>query len=576
MIRDLVLSRWFVGAALGLFFVVCITVSCVFLPTETYWSGDSGLKFLQTLSIHRHGSSGLLMEYPGRVFDPKEEFYPLMAPFTVRIGDRFLVRYPLAFPIICVPFYSALGHRGLYLLVALASVAALFLSERMLAPIQPRTARWALILLAFATPVFVYSVMYWEHTIGLAFAMGSLAVWTRSKTSPGPHACLISGVLIGMGAWFRAELLPFGASVFIVALAANLKAGKSRTPRDGYALLLFLAGIAFGYLPSLLIQKSVIGVWLPGRVGRATELLASAVKDPRKGYFGSAWRMRPSIVEWFFFRFSRSMRNNFLFGTVIVLFWIIWHKSWRIPHWVRIVVAMAVTGSCLAVVAYGYLYYSEAMAGLFAAVPFLCLVGLKSGKVRDRRERLYRWMMRVCCVYLFLVVVVNPANLGGRQWGPRYLMPILPVAVFKAVEVVRNRNSGLRLMFACLLVLALMMNCLAVKTVRDDKIRYREMLEFQNSEDVEALVFEGKPLRWGPQQIARVYLDKLMFLPRDQAHSAKLVAGMRNEVQCFSYSRMRTDMPLGFEGYELADHAEFGPIEVFIFQYPLPHFTEKV
>jgi hypothetical protein len=85
----------------------------------------------------------------------------------------------------------------------------------------------ALFALIFASPLTLYGVLYWEHTIGVALAFGGLCFVITTPPTRGFWTALSAGILLGVSVWFRSEMYAMIAGVLVlVSVAPWLRLGS--------------------------------------------------------------------------------------------------------------------------------------------------------------------------------------------------------------------------------------------------------------------------------------------------------------------------------------------------------------
>jgi len=166
-------QKWMLILA-GLFSLfVYLMLAWFFILPESIWSPDEGAKLLQMKSLDfSEGSVDLTIPYLGDQLDPDYKFALREHPkdlLTISNEPQLrLERLPL-FPLITKPFFSALSFKGLYLLPALSGALIGFLSMLLIKPADRRFLMWILII--FASPVGIYSLLFWEHTLAVSLSL---------------------------------------------------------------------------------------------------------------------------------------------------------------------------------------------------------------------------------------------------------------------------------------------------------------------------------------------------------------------------------------------------------------------
>jgi hypothetical protein len=192
-------------------------------PLEAIWSPDTGAKFLQLKNLRwENGCLAFDIQYPGRAIDPSLQFAtrePGSGLLVVRSDKLQFQRLPI-FPLLSWPGVQGLGFRGLYLLPALGGAASGILALHLLRRRDRRVAMW--ILIAFGSPIYIYSTLFWEHTTATALTL--FGAWL-SLRGPSPYASWLRqmliwtavGIIMAFGAYIRLETAIF-ALAWLLAL----------------------------------------------------------------------------------------------------------------------------------------------------------------------------------------------------------------------------------------------------------------------------------------------------------------------------------------------------------------------
>ena len=209
----------------GIFFSLYLQFQ---VPEGVFYSGDAGLKALLAKQL----SFGQLR------FDlapPPESWvqnlwnnalYPFEEPFVYNFANRYYITFPYTFPLVTAPFYALFGYRGFYI-IPLISTWAIWVSFywacQRLKFNKTKTAI-ALAILIFASPLTLYSATYWEHTLSVALAFQGIAMLLIPGKSQGLTIknAAISGILIGLSVWFRPEFLCLVGILLVLVYFASL------------------------------------------------------------------------------------------------------------------------------------------------------------------------------------------------------------------------------------------------------------------------------------------------------------------------------------------------------------------
>ncbi|PZO55631.1 MAG: hypothetical protein DCF15_10190 [Phormidesmis priestleyi] len=215
-----------------------------FSDNGVVFSGDGGLKALLAQQIAQQLAAfdfplDMALRLPAAdwlqgLWD--QGLYPFKPPYVYAIGSQRFITFPFTFPLVSAPFYALFGDRGLYL-IPLLSLWSVWLRFWQIG----RRAHWDLIALCmglisliFASPLSLYGGMYWEHTLAVALAFWGVSELLffgqspkeKSEESSKYHSSLYrylsSGVLIGSAVWFRPEFLCLVAAVGLLAVTGWL------------------------------------------------------------------------------------------------------------------------------------------------------------------------------------------------------------------------------------------------------------------------------------------------------------------------------------------------------------------
>ncbi len=222
-----------------------------FSDNGVVFSGDGGLKALLAQQIAQQLSAfdfplDMALRLPAADWVQDlwaQGLYPFKPPYVYEVGSQRFITFPFTFPLVSAPFYALFGDRGLYL-IPLFSLWSIWLRFWQIS----RKAQWDLIALCiglisliFASPLSLYGGIYWEHTLAVALAfwgVSDLLFWDQSppknfeesfeenleesweessKSHLSLYRFLRSGVLIGLAVWFRPEFLCLAAAVGLLA-----------------------------------------------------------------------------------------------------------------------------------------------------------------------------------------------------------------------------------------------------------------------------------------------------------------------------------------------------------------------
>ncbi len=229
------------------------------------FSGDGGLKALLAQQLAQQISAGTLplkmslslpidgggTEWIDAVW--QQGLYPFTPPFMYEVGSQYFITFPFTFPAVTAPFYALFGDRGLYIvpILALWATWARFWQVGKRISLDTFALCLGLVVLIFASPLSLYGGMYWEHTLAVALAFWGITALLFPRITPeeSPHKpivsgyrALYSGVLIGLSVWFRPEFLCFVAAVGFLAAVSWLRPSWRLAPKLTFAKVFILVG----------------------------------------------------------------------------------------------------------------------------------------------------------------------------------------------------------------------------------------------------------------------------------------------------------------------------------------------
>ncbi|MET0421286.1 MAG: hypothetical protein ABW073_06250 [Acidimicrobiia bacterium] len=203
--------------------------------------------------------------------DPKGELAPLY--YTARVGKKYVQATTLPMLFAAYPLYELGGTRAALLLpmagAVLCALAARALARR--AGGDPRTSWIAFWVVGVATPILLYAVSFWEHTLGVAAMLWAIAfAIDRARGDGGWTRALWAGVLFGAAATMRTEALVYLAVSGLIVLAMLV------SRREQFARIV-TAGIAVaGGFVTVVVANHALEVLTLGGAIRASRTTGTA------------------------------------------------------------------------------------------------------------------------------------------------------------------------------------------------------------------------------------------------------------------------------------------------------------
>lgn len=224
-----------------------------------YFSGDGGLKALLAKQL-ASGELRFDLAIPEASWIQNlwnSGLYPYEEPYVYQVADKYYITFPYTFPLVTAPFYALFGYRGLYIipLVSCWVTWIIFYGDCLKLKLNNFVTALGLICLIFSSYLTIYSAMYWEHSLAVALAFSGLSLWFSNNDRPSIIKTIFSGFLIGLAVWFRPE---FVCVVIIMLGLAVFTAIYSKIPHTFFCDRQQLKPILFPLKKQLILAISMV------------------------------------------------------------------------------------------------------------------------------------------------------------------------------------------------------------------------------------------------------------------------------------------------------------------------------
>ncbi|BAY41120.1 hypothetical protein NIES2111_55110 [Nostoc sp. NIES-2111] len=347
------------------------------VPNDIYFSGDAGLKAL----LAQQFSSGKLnfdlnLTVPSWVHNLWDNgLYPFEPPFSYKIANRYYITFPFTFPLVTAPFHALFGYRGFYIVPLLSTWAVWFIFYRICQffKVSVLLTSVGLTTLIFASPLTMYSAMYWEHTLAVSLAFGGLAIiLTKGQETFTQKDAVISGILIGLSVWFRPEFLALIVILLpLIVLSYKWNLGNFNVIDQRKTLFIFA------------LITTIIGFFIANQLIYNHPLGAHALQ----------------VVEEFSLQ-TRLKTAKKIFDTL----WKNFRQYFPIIYFILVFTGLSV-------------FYKP----------------MKLTSVMQK-------IIVISTPFLFLVPILLPSD-GGKQWGPRFLLILIPLLSLLTVFLLESTLS---------------------------------------------------------------------------------------------------------------------------------------
>ncbi len=202
------------------------------------------------------------LEYTGYTVDGDLKYSPYMEWLTNLKGDKHYSHFPFFFPWLSLFFYKILGSSGLYVFPVLSGIFSMFAMYHIaLRFFNKRTSLSCAILLGLGTPIFFYSLNFWEHS--LAFLFGILILLLSVKVIEGKRVLLLFfPPLIMLCGFLRSESIIFFFSLLLAGSIVFWEDLKEFSKVITVACIVFLVFIGVLVVYSLATSNTFFGPYV--------------------------------------------------------------------------------------------------------------------------------------------------------------------------------------------------------------------------------------------------------------------------------------------------------------------------
>jgi hypothetical protein len=247
---------------------------------------DTGGKVATLEVMGERGTLDVDVGYWAAARDPEADLHGLY--HTARIGDRYVNVTTLPMVVAARPLHELGGYRLALALPMAGSLGAAWgaraLARRAARGGEGEGAPWwgdgwaAFWVVALASPLTVYALDLWEHSIGVAMSVAAVVVLVDVAASDRPPGrAVLAGLLLGGAASMRTEAVVYAVACVGVAVVVLAVAGprgrRSAVVAGATAVAGFLAAVGL----ATLVEVAMLGE--PLRTGRATSAAGSGARD---------------------------------------------------------------------------------------------------------------------------------------------------------------------------------------------------------------------------------------------------------------------------------------------------------
>lgn len=517
-------------------FVVYLATFLI-LPRDGFWINDNGCKFIQLQALVETGYTDSSIPWPGQALDPSFSCNPLPSPFGHVIDGRLYGTYSPIFPLLSSFPYRLWGFGGLYVLPLLGGLLTLpavwsltgFLttssSSRRIA--QPLS----LLVAALGTPMWFYSLTFWEHTPAICLTTWSVVCCMHFVVNGSVRRLALGAALGGLSVYFRDELYLFAIALAVVSISHRRRRWRSS--------LVFAAVFVLTLLPLWVFQWSVLGHPL-GYHFRADSPFAGSMSQ----HLSDRW----SVINLLLLNNDGNIRLSAVIAAVPLALLLLCPRVGRGAFGRTTVVCASVAALIGVTVIIRHLtaespvWWLRHANGLFAASPMLLLAFVRPGQrtgdlpgalPAGHGEKIHRAVWLIVLAYIVPYVLLTPKlHSGGIHWGCRYLLSAFPLMSAMASGTISQwwttcgNGARIRRAILCLTVaLTVGLQVYSLTLLHRRKQFSAELNRTVTQRPEEVVLASGWFI---PQELSHSFFDKKIFLIRSQRAHDRLIATLRD------------------------------------------------
>lgn len=390
--------------------------------TGGYLGTDTGAKVITLERMAEDDTFNPAVGYWAEEWDPDGDYHPLFDTLRNEDGEWVNVT-TLPMLMAARPLYEIGGYRLALVLPMLGGLLAAFACRDIARQLAgEREGWWVFWITALASPVLVYSLDLWEHSIGAGLMLTGVALLLRTSHASGAVLLpLVAGAAFGLAATMRSEALVVAfVAVAVVCVSSFLRGRVARALLTGG---LSVVGFAMPWLANAAIEQDLGGNPRTSRVSGHAQ---------RQWWTELAERGEEAFITWFGLPGFGYPGNVVLGGAVVgaIVLGVTVHRRGE----ERLAVAALVVAALVYLLSFasGLSFVS----GALVASPFAAAAGL----MLRRRGRVTVLVMALVMTVLTWAFQYT----GGAvpQWGGRYLLvPTLLLTTLGVVAVVERSED---------------------------------------------------------------------------------------------------------------------------------------
>ncbi|MDI6785968.1 MAG: hypothetical protein QMD92_04580 [bacterium] len=504
------------------------------LPSNTFFTMDNSIRFIHVQSILQNNFKDIYIKYPGEHLDPNFQFFPIRPPWKTLDLHIFIKNqkaysmHPIAFPFLSTYFYKLFGYNGLYLIPILSSLVSLILIYLLANKIIPQYSLFSLLIMGLCSPLFFYSLLFWEYTLSIMISLLIFYLFCNNK-APSKFLYLFIGILLGINSWIRIETIIL--SIIIPFTFYFIYPKNTLNTRN---VIFLIVGFTLSILPLILYNH-----WLYGSaISAHNKYVIKNVSDVQS--ISSFYSMlHDKLINFYrlWFNGAVSRINNailFILTFAIFLFSIV-QKYKKILLFLLILFLLNSLYICYR----NYLHCITFITGLIPVVPYIIFILLVIKKLlQDNHTKYIKFILFSSLSYILFTSIIADSD-GGNQWGPRYLLSVLPILIILSLyslSIIKSSSSHPKIyqgIFFLLCLFSFFIQCAGFNLLFQGK--KSQLVQLKTLENIKSKVVVSYSFGFSTEN-ASLFYKKHFFWVKDQDSLEKLLSlFVKNKINNFCF-----------------------------------------
>ncbi|MHC4454408.1 MAG: ArnT family glycosyltransferase [Planctomycetota bacterium] len=483
------------------------------------------------------------LEYPGHRVDRDMVFTPYNTWAVIVKEGKIYSHFSPLFPWLSSFFYTMYGSSGLYIIPALSGFLSMIIMYHFACRfLNDKQSLFCSIMLGLGTPIFFYSLSFWEHSF--AFLIVMIILLISLKVIEGKSILLILfAPLIILCLLIRSESIVFVFSLLLAGIIAFWKdLPKYRNLLFSTCIIVVIFGGAFVVF-NLKDSGTLLGVHITKHLPHGYDQLYYWIhKTLIPGYF------RIKIIFSLLFRtgIGQGIQGTAILTmlalSIIFLAVAFMRKNERFVKNKIVHLAIYLSLAILTFAAVINIFSHSTPIGLFQVTPFVVFSFFIF--LENSNDRLLRYLKFLTIIY-FIIILFLPYH-GQTQWGPRYILYIYPLLIilsWKAIPIIKkkfNIPNGIFLqgLFFILLFLSFIIQINGVLRLYNNKKHQTDIEAIMTTEPTGVIISEFENTL--PMYYPRNYSEKLFFCANNGNISELIKRLYQKDINRFSVTSFKS------------------------------------